>query len=72
MENDSSTLTKKRHKHHHFDNHHQFGAVETISIDKDDVIYYSDCGSLHSCGSFCNKVAGHQPPCYCMTCHVSF
>lgn len=72
MEDDFSVLTQKRQKHHHFVNHHQFSGIETISIDKNAVTCYTDCGGLHSCGSFCNKVSGHHDAHYCMTCHASF
>ena len=73
MENDSSALIQKRHKHHHFDKHHQFDAVETITIGKDDVIYDADeCGHPHTCGTPCNLVAGHYHQHYCTLCRTNY
>ncbi|HEX7584633.1 MAG TPA: hypothetical protein VF373_08085 [Prolixibacteraceae bacterium] len=72
MEDDFSVLTKKRQMHHHFDNH-QFGAIETISIGKDDVIYDAeDCGHPHTCGTPCNLVSGHTHQHYCTLCRTNY
>jgi uncharacterized CHY-type Zn-finger protein len=75
MEDDFSVLTKKRQKHHHFVNHHQFGAFETISINENIVIcgdcqgtHLSDTGVSHQC----NLPYPHPGRHWCDTCRVSF